>query len=220
MERILEPEVMDTEAEALEYDAMDFLSINTVFAQQALALGPMVGNILDAGTGTARIPILIAQLRPEWQIVAIDLAQSMLAIAERNVIAAGLEKQIRLEFVDAKHLPYADHCFDGVISNSLLHHLPRPQIFLQEVKRVLKPQGFLLLRDLLRPDTPEQLDQIVNQIGPDYSDRQTQLFRDSLQAALTLPEIENLAQTLALSDLKIYQSSDRHWIIERHYIHR
>jgi SAM-dependent methyltransferase len=101
-----------------------------------------------------------------------------------------------------------------------LHHLPRPQIFLQEVKRVLKPQGFLLLRDLLRPDTPEQLDQMVNQIGPDYSDHQTQLFRDSLQAALTLPEIENLAQTLALSDLKIYQSSDRHWTIERHYINR
>lgn len=217
MERILEPEVMDTEAEALEYDAMDFLSVNTAFAQQALVLGPQVGRILDAGTGTARIPILIAQSRPEWQIVAIDLAQSMLAIAESNIVAAGLEKQIRLEFVDAKYLPYADRSFDGLISNSLLHHLPRPQVFLQEVKRVLKPQGFLLLRDLIRPDSPEQLEEMVCSIGPDYSDRQIQLFRDSLRAALTLSEIEILAQTTALSNLKVYRSSDRHWTMERDY---
>ena len=36
MERILEPEVMDTEAEALEYDSMDFLAVNTVFAQRVV----------------------------------------------------------------------------------------------------------------------------------------------------------------------------------------
>ncbi|MFP4008631.1 MAG: SAM-dependent methyltransferase, partial [Spirulinaceae cyanobacterium] len=71
MERIPEPEVMDTEAEAQEYDAMDFLEVNSAFAQDAIAIAPEIATVLDSGTGTARISILIAQQRPHWQITAI-----------------------------------------------------------------------------------------------------------------------------------------------------
>jgi ubiquinone/menaquinone biosynthesis C-methylase UbiE len=61
MQRILEPEVMDSQAEAIEYDAMDFTEVNTAFAQRTLELVPTVAKlkVLDAGTGTGRIPILI-----------------------------------------------------------------------------------------------------------------------------------------------------------------
>ena len=215
MERILEPEVMDTEAEALEYDAMDFLAINTLFAQRAVELGSRIAQVLDLGTGTARIPILIAQARPEWQIVAIDWAESMLAIARENVVGAKLETQIQLQFMDAKQLPYPSSSFDGVISNSLIHHLPDPLPFFQELKRVLKPQGFLLLRDLLRPDSPAIADAMVAEIGTEYSSHQTQLFRDSLGAAFTLEEIQSFVETVCLSDVKVYQSSERHWTIEK-----
>jgi len=215
MERILEPEVMDTEAEALEYDAMDFLAINTLFAQRAVELGSRISQVLDLGTGTARIPILIAQARPEWQIVAIDWAESMLAIARENVVGAKLETQIQLQFMDAKQLPYPSSSFDGVISNSLIHHLPDPLPFFQELKRVLKPQGFLLLRDLLRPDSPAIADAMVAEIGTEYSSHQTQLFRDSLGAAFTLEEIQSFVETVGLSDVKVYQSSERHWTIEK-----
>lgn len=218
--RILEPEVMDTEAEAIEYDAMDFQVVNEDFAQTAARLGPTQATVLDVGTGTARIPILLAQLRPAWQITAIDLARSMLAIAEQNIRNAGGESQIQLEFVDAKHLPYASGSFDGVISNSLLHHLPNPVESLREIKRVLKPQGFVLIRDLIRPDSREKLTQQVTAIAPDYTPHQRQLFQDSLQAALTLPELEqyliNLEWTGAIANpVRLYQSSDYHWTMER-----
>ena len=216
MERKLEAEVMDTPEEAMDYDAMDFTAVNAAFAQRVVELGPERGIILDAGTGTARIPILIAQLRPAWQIMAIDLAQSMLALAEQNVVAAGCEGQIRLEYVDAKLLPYANASFDGVVSNSLLHHLPNPLPFLRELKRVLKPNGFILLRDLLRPQTPEQLETYLEKVH-DYNAHQTQLFRDSLQAAFTLAEVEALLQAAQIPGLEIYQSSDYHWTAERPY---
>ena len=215
MERILEPEVMDTEAEALEYDAMDFWVVNTLFAQRVVELGSRIAQVLDLGTGTARIPILIAQARPEWQIVAIDLAESMLAIARENVVRAKLETQIQLQFMDAKQLPYPSSSFDGVISNSLIHHLPDPLPFFREVKRVLKPQGFILLRDLLRPSSTAIAEAMVAEIGTEYSPHQTQLFRDSLGAAFTLAEIQSLVETVGLSDVKVYQSSERHWTIER-----
>jgi len=222
LERILEPEVMDTEVEAMEYDAMDFQDVNLAFAQRASQLGPTQAVVLDAGTGTARIPILLAQLRPAWQITAIDFARSMLAIAKENVMAAGCEEQICLEFVDAKQLPYANGCFDGVIANSLCHHLPKPLHFLQEVKRVLKPHGFLLIRDLIRPESPEDLAAMVTAIGPGYNDQQRKLFADSLHASLTLAEMEAYLQHLGWAGekaqnlgVRLYQSSDRHWTLEK-----
>lgn len=220
LDRVLEPEVMDTEAEAIEYDAMDFQAVNEDFAQAAVRLGPSQAAVLDVGTGTARIPIRLASLRPAWQITAIDLARSMLAIAERNIREAGGEAQVRLEFVDAKCLPYANGSFDGVISNSLLHHLPNPVECLREIKRVLKPNGFLLLRDLIRPHSRAQLDTQVAAIASDCTPHQRQLFRDSLHAALTLPELAQLLQDLHWTAAidhpgRLYQSSDRHWTIER-----
>lgn len=148
MQRVLEPEVMDTWKEAIEYDAMDFTEVNTAFAQRAIELGCKSGLVLDAGTGTARIPILICQQCPQLQVIGIDLAQNMLLIGSKNVLQAGLEKQITLELVDSKDLPYPDGQFEMVISNSLVHHLPDPLPFFLEIKRVLQPDGAILIRDL------------------------------------------------------------------------
>ena len=215
MQRITEPEVMDSPQEAIEYDAMDFLEVNTAFAESAIALCPQTALILDAGTGTARIPIIMCQRHPQWQIIGIDLAQSMLEIGRQNVEQAGLQQQIKLELVDAKQMPYPDAHFDMVISNSIIHHLPNPLPFLQELKRVLKPNGAIFLRDLMRPNTQERLEEIVNKYAADCNEHQKMLFRDSLHAAFTLDEINELMQQSSLESVHIYQSSDRHWTAER-----
>jgi ubiquinone/menaquinone biosynthesis C-methylase UbiE len=218
MQRVLEPEVMDSWEEAVEYDAMDFTEINTAFAQRAIELGRTNATVLDAGTGTARIPILIAQQRPQWQIIGIDMAESMLQIGRENVEEAGLEKQINLEFVDAKNLPYQDGQFDMVISNSLFHHLPNPLPFLQELKRVLKPQGAILIRDLIRPPSEEIMNHLVESIGTEYDEHQKRLFRDSLHAAFTLDEVQDLVQQAGLEGVTVERSSDRHWSAARAWV--
>lgn len=215
MQRVTEPEVMDSPQEAIEYDAMDFLEVNTAFAESAIALGPTQGAILDAGTGTARIPILMCQQRPQWQVIGIDLAQSMLEIGQRNVEQAGLQDQIKLELVDAKQLPYPDNRFDMVVSNSIVHHLPDPLPFLLELKRVLKPNGAIFLRDLMRPDSVEILQAIVEREAGNCNAHQKQLFRDSLHAAFTLNEVNELMQQAGLEGVRVYQSSDRHWTAQR-----
>ncbi len=215
MQRILEPEVMDTVAEAVEYDAMDFTAVNAAFAQQTLHLCPEQGMILDLGTGTARIPILIAQQRSQLNIIGIDLSENMLKIGTENVSRAGLADQIKLEKVDAKNLSYSDNKFDGIISNSIIHHLPEPIHCLKEIKRVLKPNGGILLRDLLRPENPVIWDNLVEQYAAECNDHQRQLFRDSLQAAFTLEEVEQMIKQAGLERVKVYQSSDRHWTAER-----
>jgi len=205
---------MDTWEEAVEYDVMDFTEVNTAFAQRAIELGPPSGLLLDAGTGTARIPILICQQCPRWQAIAIDLSENMLLVGAENVEQAGLQSQIRLEWVDVKQLPYPKQ-FDMVISNSLIHHLPDPLPFFLGLQRVLKPHSAILFRDLIRPSATAALNALVAGIGAAYSERQKQLFHDSLQAALTLNEVEVLLQQAGLEGVTVYQSSDRHWTAER-----
>ncbi|GBE94387.1 class I SAM-dependent methyltransferase [Nostoc cycadae] len=216
MERVLEPEVMDTWEEAIDYDAMDFTEVNTAFAKEAIALCPTEQClVLDAGTGTGRIPVLLGQMRPQWQLMAIDLAQNMLKIAAQHIQQAGLYEQISLALVDAKQLPYADGMFDLVISNSLIHHLPDPVPFFQEIKRVTKANSGLLIRDLLRPVDETTMNALVDSIGNEFDHRQQKLFRDSLHAALTLNEVNQLVTSVGLVGVRVYQSSDRHWTMER-----
>ena len=192
MQRVLEPEVMDSWQEAVDYDAMDFLEVNTAFAQKVSELAPLAAKILDAGTGTARIPILLCQRYPHWQVYGIDLAENMLKIGFHNVEKAGLQDSIKLELVDVKQLPYQDGQFNMVISNSLVHHLPNPLPFFLELKRVLKQNGAICIRDLLRPTDEATINSLVESIGTEYNDDQKKLFRDSLHAALTIDEVNQL----------------------------
>ncbi len=215
MDRVLEPEVMDTWLEATAYDAMDFLSVNTAFAEDAIALDPDAVKILDAGTGTARIPILMCQRRPQYLFTAVDLAQSMLILGQRNVEEARLVQRIRLERVDTKEMAYPAIEFDMVISNSLVHHLPNPLSFFEEVKRLIRPGGAILIRDLIRPASDEIVSGLVDRFGTDYDLHQQQLFRESLKAGLTLTEVQEVIDIVGLEDVQLTQSSELHWSVSR-----
>jgi ubiquinone/menaquinone biosynthesis C-methylase UbiE len=215
MDRILEPEVMDTWLESTAYDAMDFSSVNSTFANDAIELDPHAIKILDIGTGTARIPILMCQQRPQYLITGVDLAQSMLIIGQRNIDEASLNQRIKLERVDSKRMPYPDLEFDMLVSNSLVHHLPDPLSLFEEIKRLVRPGGAILIRDLIRPDSDAIVNDLVAKIGADYDLHQQQLFHDSLKAALTLDEVRSLIDRVGLTQVELSQSSDLHWTIKR-----
>lgn len=215
IERILEPEVMDTWKDAVEYDAMDFTEVNTAFAQRALELGPPTGLVLDLGTGTARIPILLLQRNLKLFVEAVDFSINMLKLGRQNIYKAGLEGNIILKHADAKKLSNPGNSFDFVMSNSLAHHLPDPLPFFRDIKRVAKPNAGVLIRDLLRPKTSREFARLVELYTEGCNDYQKKLFSDSLHASLTLEEVHSLLRTAGLEDLTLLQSSDRHWSAER-----
>ncbi len=215
LQRVLEPEVMDDWSESVAYDQMDFAAIDRDFALTAISLLPLnsqVSQVLDIGTGTAKIPIILCQERSHYQVIAVDLAESMLTIGQQNILAAGLAPRIELALADGKSLPYPQQSFDLVISNSLAHHIPEPIDLFREITRLVHPQGAVLIRDLIRPPSLAEIDRIIRAAGS-YDQRQTQLFRDSLHAALTLSEVQELVDLAELSRAKVYQSSDRHWTV-------
>jgi len=230
--RILEPEVMDTPEEARDYDAMDHSGVNAVFVDDFLAallpnpraairgLSPL--RVLDAGTGTAQIPIELCSRfaarskmhrNPPLKIVATDLAGEMLQVAERNVESAGFAEAIELARVDCKSLPEADGSFDAVMSNSIVHHIPEPKSVLAEMWRVLKPGGLLFVRDLLRPPDLATLDGLVETYAGDENAHQRKMFRDSLQAALTLEELRDVLSDVGIPPEAAAQTTDRHWTL-------
>jgi ubiquinone/menaquinone biosynthesis C-methylase UbiE len=222
MQRIPETEVMDKMAESIAYDQMDFREVNQAFVDRAIVLN-IKDKILDVGTGTARIPILLARellarKNTNFHITAIDLAQSMLELGKQHLITAELEDYISLQLVDAKQMPYPDRRFDCIISNSIVHHVSAVERFFDEIGRLLKPNGGLLIRDLLRPKDEAEVDYFVSTYAGTGDPEQQKLFRDSLHAAYTLDEIKALFQGAGLTGVHIYQSSDRHWTAERRYL--
>jgi ubiquinone/menaquinone biosynthesis C-methylase UbiE len=216
MRRRLEPEVMDTEEDAAEYDAMDFSEPNGQFAEAALALceGLAQPQVLDIGTGTARIPILMLQRSPRMSVLAIDLAGEMLQVAAQNLARHGLSSRCTLRRLDAKALEI-DGSFDLVMSNSTAHHIPEPLDLFREIQRVASDRGAILVRDLIRPESEEEAWSIVERVSQGDSPRQRRLFFDSLCAALTLDEVEAAARAADLEGVVVSRVSDRHWSMQR-----
>jgi ubiquinone/menaquinone biosynthesis C-methylase UbiE len=229
--RILEPEVMDTAEEARDYDAMDHGAVNARFCEDFLtfanvggqpALGRGTARIVDFGTGTALIPIELCKRAGGFVVVAIDLAQHMLDLGRENVARTGLAERILLERVDAKGTPYEDGAFGATISNSIIHHIPEPARCLAEMWRVTAPGGLLFVRDLHRPDGDAEVDRLVALYGgePPTDPAQTAsyesqraLFRSSLCAALTVPEIAAMVAPLGVAASAVKMTSDRHWTL-------
>ncbi len=220
LNRILEPEVMDTAEEAVDYDRMDHSHVNRLFVDDfllALTGTDRLDNqpycIFDAGTGTALIPIELMQRGFPGTVVASDLAQAMLIVARHNVQAAGFRDSIELVLRDCKQLPEPDATYQAVMSNSIVHHIPEPRAVLRELWRVLKPGGVFFVRDLMRPEDIGALNHLVKTYAGDANDHQQKMFRESLHAALTVSEVREILVELGISPDSVKATSDRHWTI-------
>ena len=224
--RVLEPEVMDSPEEARDYDAMDHSTVNRLFVADFLAFlgirtphrgellssaGTRPAHILDVGTGTAQIPIELCRQAPGVHVVAIDLAEHMLAVGRDNVRRAGFEESIQLHCCDAKRLPFPAASFDAVISNSIVHHIPEPKAVVEDMVRMVRAGGVLFVRDLLRPDDDRAVLRLVQQYAGDANAHQRQMFDASLRAALTLAEVRELVASVGFDRDTVQQTSDRHW---------
>jgi SAM-dependent methyltransferase len=96
-----------------------------VAATQARVLANFIGriqqrDILDVGTGTGRVAILLA--RGGANVTAIDASDAMLAVARQRAAADGVS--VRFQSGDTHALEFADRSFDVVVSLRVLMHSP------------------------------------------------------------------------------------------------
>ncbi|TDV48856.1 methyltransferase family protein [Actinophytocola oryzae] len=104
-------------------------------------------RVLDVGCGTGNLLRTTGKLHREVDLVGLDPDQKALARARRKARRAGLT--MRLDHGFAQELPYPDASFDRVFSSLMLHHLDTASkdALLGEVRRVLRPDGLLVLAD-------------------------------------------------------------------------
>jgi SAM-dependent methyltransferase len=212
MKRQLEPELMDSPAEAVAYDRMDHAEVNRRFVEDLLdAIGPIGGpvSVVDLGTGTAQIPIELCGRDERIHVAAVDAAASMLEVARANIAAARLAGRIEPLLVDAKQ-PVPGH-YDVVMSNSLVHHLPEPRVFFENAVRLVAPGGLLFVRDLFRPASEADWQTLVDTYAGDEAPEARQMFADSLRAALTVAEVQELVADVGFDASTVCATSDRHW---------
>src|SRR4051794_21274590 len=124
---------------------MDHTEVNARFVADFLRVhGPCRGGeILDVGTGPARIPIALCRADPKARVLGVDMAGSMLERAAENVRTQGLADRIRLDAGDAKALNLPSGGFEAVVSNTIVHHIPDPAPALREMARLVAPDGTL-----------------------------------------------------------------------------
>lgn len=111
-------------------------------------INPCPGEyILDFGTGTSELAILLKKEMPSSNIEAIDIDPKVLKIAKRKIIKENLDIQI-IEY-DGNAFPLKSDYFDKVVSCLVFHHLSPEQkhCALSEIFRVLKKGGKVYIAD-------------------------------------------------------------------------
>jgi len=101
-------------------------------------------RVLDAGCGSGAMARLMASSRPEWDIVGVDFNPEYVAYARTRGRADNLEN-LHFEQGDVCALQFASASFDVVWSRFVLYFLPKPEEAIQEFRRVLKPDGEVVI---------------------------------------------------------------------------
>jgi ubiquinone/menaquinone biosynthesis C-methylase UbiE len=177
------------------------------------------GEALDVGCGPGQIPIMMAKRWPQLRIAAIDAAPAMIDQARKDAAAAGVDigfEVLRIGPEGMARLPYADASFDLVTCNSTLHHLADPLQAFDEIARVARPEGAVLIRDLSRPLAP-LYPLHVRLFGRHYSGEMRRLYVASVRAAYTIEELEALRRGSRLDDgrCRVFKRGRTHLGIER-----
>ena len=214
MDRTLEPELMDDPEQALIYARADFEQENQGFVDRFREDFPdfSEGHVFDLGCGPGDIPIRFARSFPSCRITGVDASAPMLRLAEDAVQQAGLSGCITFRcerFQDLAGVSVAD----AAISNSLVHHVRNPLQFWHTLRLVVKPGSPVLVMDLLRPDSPEEAQTIVDRYAAKEPEILRRDFYHSLLAAFTEDEVAAQLAEMNLSRLMVDVPDDRHWVV-------
>ena len=127
-------------------------------------------DALDLGAGTGRLTLLLA---PRLKSIrALDVSAEMLRVCRERLIASGLSNW-QVDTADHRQLPILDHSVDLVVSGWSVAYLAvwnpetwraELETWMNEMKRVLKPNGQIILFESLGTgnETPIQLEHLQN----------------------------------------------------------
>lgn len=213
MDRIPEPELMNEPEQAQAYASADFGQPHARFMEllcERFPDGAFGKRVLDLGCGPADITVRFARAFPDTAIDGVDGAEAMLAHGRQALQAASLDDRVHLVHGRLPDVELADAPYDGIISNSLLHHLHDPDVLWRCLRRWARPGAAIFVMDLLRPNSAAQVAGLVAEYAADEPQVLQRDFHHSLQAAFHPDEVRGQLAAAGLDALRVDVVSDRH----------
>jgi ubiquinone/menaquinone biosynthesis C-methylase UbiE len=127
---------------------LNYFYENLVFS--SLDLGVKEGKALDLGTQFGLCALNLAKQRYDFDITCFQDGPKSLAVSKKFAEEDMVDDRIKWITGRQEALPFADHSFDLVISGFDMHHWENPVIVLNEIERITKTNGVLLIADLRR----------------------------------------------------------------------
>lgn len=205
---------MDDPEQALVYARADFEEENQGFIDRFREYFPEFteGHVLDLGCGPGDIPVRFARALPSCRITGIDASEPMIGLAGVAVKQAGLADRITFRCERLQAVSLVEPA-DAAVSNSLLHHVPNPLQFWYRLRQLVKPGSPVFVMDLLRPDSPEEAQAIVDRYAAKEPEILRRDFYRSLLASFTEDEVAAQLAEINLSRLIVDVVDDRHWVV-------
>ncbi len=107
-------------------------------------------QILDIATGTGDLAIMMASLNPE-KIIGLDISAGMLEVGKQKIAKANLSDKIEMLIGDSENMPFEDNIFDAITVSFGVRNFANLDKGLQEIRRVLKPKGKLVILETSVP---------------------------------------------------------------------
>ncbi len=152
--------------------------------------------ILDAGCGTGDLTALLAeQVAPDGRAVGIDLSETMVSEARHR--ATETLVPVSFEVADVQQLPFPDASFDRTLASQLLVHVPDPGRAIDEMCRVTRPGGKLVLGEM-------DWDTLVMGLSDRaLARRVTHFFCDGIRNGLIIREVPGELRARGLGEITI-----------------
>ena len=227
MERVVEPELMETKEQVISYDAADFsegennlikqinhylFKNNIFFSEKDL--------IVDLGCGPGNMSEKLAINWPNTEVVGIDGSKEMILRAESN-------KKMNIKQKKLKNLRYVcsdikDFKLNNIspkkeisllVSNSLIHHITHINDFFNTIRSLSNKKTINFHKDLKRPLDEKSALELKAKCASKYNQILTNDYYASLRASYTYKELKDFTLENDLSSLEVFEDADNYLIV-------
>ena len=194
-----------------EYSKLDFSKLHGWYHDEIGKITSNLGRVLDIGSGSGELMINLARKFSYLEIIGVDASERMIEISNENIRESGVSG-VKSIYGAVPNLTLEKNSFDTIVSKVVLHHFDNPLDFWKQIKDSIKEDGKIFVMDLRRPDSIEDVDEILGGTDDTHNEINKRLLRQSLMSSFTEDEIKKQLDDVGLN-LKIDKFGSKYLFI-------